>query len=366
MKDRRAISDSRFWGLTLSAGVLIRAGLIAAACLVAGISVSRFALLHDGWEYLRLARAFAQGGVAGLPPATLRLFWGYPLLIDACGMGRAYILPGLAISILCGAACGPLASRLGRDRRLAWWMLCATPSWLIYSSTVMSDGLALILTLAALTLTVQRRWALAGIAAGLAFCVRPVGALLFLPLAIEAFAAGGRRALFRALAAGLPLPIVYLLANRLVLGDALQAVRQYSAQDFAWPLSSLLGARRNPNMSAVWIAYQSGVLAVTWLGAAGLWRRVRGGEGWMRPLLAWHLLGALFYLLLPSSWAFQGLDRFYLAVWPTTLIGLAPWLPRRRAFHVGLVSLLGVVSFWLALRWLAHLAAVFPFAERAF
>ncbi|MCE5228379.1 hypothetical protein LLG95_02120 [bacterium] len=348
------------------AALAVRAGLIAAACWWAGLSPGKYALLHDGWEYLRLARAIAHGGLAGLDPATLRLFPGYPASIAALGMGQAYVWPALAISVLCGVACAPLAARLGRDGRIAWWMAVATPSWLVYSSTVMSDSMALLLAIAVLLLLQRRRWVWAGLAAGLAFCVRPVGALLFVPIAIEALAEGGTKTLARALAAGLPWPILYLVGSRWMLGDAVRSVREYTAQDFAWPLQSMFSAGRNPHMGRFFIGYNFCVLAVTWLGAIGLWRRLRAGDASMRPFLTWHLAAALFYLFLPSSWAFQALDRFYLAVWPTTLIGIAPWLPRRGMLHAILIFGIGIISFMVAARWLVNLAAVFPFAERSF
>lgn len=356
--------DDRLWASTIGAGVLVRIGLIAAACLLAGISLSQFALLHDGWEYLRLSRAIAHGGFAQLDPATPRLYLGYPSSIALLGMGRAYVVPGLLISVLCGAASAPLAARLGRDSRIAWWMIVLTPSWLIYSSTVMSDSLALLLTISTLLSIMRRSWAWAGLAAGIAFCVRPVGALLFVPLAIEAWADGGLGAVARAFAAGVPWPVAYTISSRFLLGSAVRSIHQYTFQDFAMPLSSLLDAARNPAMSKFSIAYEFAVLAVTWIGAFGLWRRLRSGERGMRPLFTWHISAALFYLFLPSSWAFQALDRFYLAVWPTTIIGIAPWLPRRR--HLILTIIIGSASFSLALRSLVNLAKIFPFAERAF
>jgi hypothetical protein len=193
---------NEIWAATVSAA--LRVALIAAACWIARIGLGQFALLHDGWEYLRLARAFAHGGVSGLDPATLRLFPGYPLLIAIVGVGRAYVLPGLAISIACAALCGALAGRLGRDRRIAWYMAVLTPSWLMFSSTVMSDSLALALVLLGLIGIERRFWVMAGFCAGLSFIVRPVGALLMIPIAIEAFSVAGPKAALRALIAALP------------------------------------------------------------------------------------------------------------------------------------------------------------------
>lgn len=345
--------------------VLARIGLIAAACWAGKISVGQLALLHDGWEYLRLARAFAHGSVAALDPATLRLFPGYPLLIAALGLGREFVYPAFWVSIGCAGLCVMLVDRLGRDRRLGWYMALITPSWLMFTSTAMSDSLALALAMGALLAIERRRWAWAGLAAGMSFVVRPVGALLIVPIAIEARACGPR-VLVKALVAAAWAPLVYFVSSRVMLGDAMRAARQYTAQDFAWPLWAILHPAQSKNMGALWIVYQYGVIAASWLGAVGLWRRMRSGEDYIRPMLAWHVAAGLFYLLLPSSWAFQAMDRFYIAIWPTALIGVAPWLPRRKAWNIALVVVFGAASFGIALRWLAHLAAVFPFAARGF
>jgi hypothetical protein len=52
-------------------------------------------------------------------------------------------------------------------------------------------------------------------------------------------------------------------------------------------------------------------------------------------------------------------------IWPTTLIGLAPLLPRHRATHALLLVMLSALSAGIAIRWLVNLSKVFPFDERA-
>ncbi len=352
------------WTAPALLSAAIRVALIAAACAATGLSLGQYALLHDGWEYLRLARAIGAFDAAGLEPAQLRFFPGYPLAIAAFAAGRWFVPAALFISIACAAACAPLAAALGRDRRIAWWMVAVTPSWLIYSAVAMSESFALLATLLALLALQRRRWLPAGLAIGVAILIRPVGALLLVPLAVETWRVGDRRGAARAFAAALPLPILYLLLNHLVWGDALESVRRYGRQDFAFPLSSFAGAFRDPDMSLIWVFYNYVILAISLAGGWGLWRRLGRGEGWARPLLAWHAAALLFYLLLPSSWAFQSFDRFAIAFWPTTLVGILPRFPRWRVLNIMLCFVVTIVSFFIAWRWLVNLAAVFPFTER--
>jgi hypothetical protein len=339
--------------------------LIAAACLWAGIDLSRFALLHDGWEYLRLSLAFALWEPSSLSSEHLRFFPGYPAAVALVSLGQRPEIAALALSALCAAACGPLTARLGQDARLAWWMIALTPSWLVYTSTVMSEGLFVLLALAALTATVERRWALAGAAAGLAVTVRPVGALLFLPLIAEALLTRDRRAVTRAIAWGVPWPLMHFALSAAVWGNPLASVSGYLEKDYAPPLRSLIENSFLSSPDPAKLALVWGTIALTVAGAIGLAVRWRRGSAICRPLLLWHLAAGLFCLLLPSSWVFQCTDRFHLAVWPTTLIGLAPLLPRRPAVHAAVLSLLSLAAWAMALRWLVNLSAVYPFAERS-
>ncbi len=347
------------------ASVAMRVALIAAACVGARMSLSQHALLHDGWEYMRMSVAFASGEFDALTPETLRLFPGYPALMTSLCWGRHPEIAGLAVAVVCAALCGPLTARLGGDHRLAWWMVAFTPAWLLYTSTVMSEALSVMLTLLALIAIVDKRWVLAGAMVGFASVVRPVGALLFVPLVVEAWTHRRGRGVATVLATGLPLPLLHLLVSRLLWGDALRAIAAYAEKDFAWPLQSLVTDTLDPAFSLPVKILAWGTIALATAGGVGLWRQWRGDHAGARGLLIWHLVVGLFYLLLPSTWAFRCLDRFHLAIWPTTLIGLAPLLPRCPRRHAALLIALGFVAWVIALRWLVNLAAVFPFAERA-
>ncbi|MBN1477492.1 hypothetical protein JXA47_12120 [Candidatus Sumerlaeota bacterium] len=356
------------WWIPLAlAAVAVRVLLIVLVCLRADISLGQWALLHDGWEYMRLSQAIWAWDLGELNPEHLRFFPLYPLVMAPLSQILPIEVAGLSLAILCAVVCAVLTAHLGNDRRLAWWLVAFTPSWLMYTSTVMSEALSVALTLGCLLMITRQRWAWAGLLAGLSTLTRPVGALLLLPLITAALRCpeSRRRKVLTALATGLPFPLAYLAVNRLMLGEALRSVSGYVQQDAAWPLQSLVHDTLDPSFSLQLKILLWGTLALSLAGAVGLWRRWRQGERFTSPLLIWHVSALIFYVLIPSIWAFRCLDRFLLAIWPTTLIGLAPWLPRHRVIHTALWLLLSLAALSVAHRWAVNLSAVFPFAERA-
>lgn len=351
----------------LAVTVALRVAVIAAACVLAKISWSEVALLHDGWEYLRMSDALAHFHPRDTGLENVRLFPGYPLAIALLGLGEFPIAAGFSISILGAAACGWLTARLGRDKALVWWMVALTPSWLLHTSVVMSEALSTLMALTGLALCLRRQWAWAGLVAGFGIVVRPVGAFLFIPLLIEALAERNRRAVIAILLAGAPLPILYLVFSRIYWGSAVQSVRDYSTiAGNVWPFQDLVMDSLSASVSLMKKGLVWGTLAIAAIGGCGLWKQWRGGDLTIRPLLAWHLSAGLFYLLSPGNWMFDSIDRYYVAIWPTALIGLAPWLPRRRAALIGALVVTGAISIAITLRWLTGMAAVFPFEARAF
>lgn len=355
-----------FWAALTAAA---RLALIAAACLAARLGLGDLALLHDGWEYLRLAAALTGHEASPLAPESLRLYPGFPLAMAALGAGQPHLFAtaGLALAIACASVAGMMTARLGGDERLAAAMIALTPSWIVFTSTVMSEGLAAALALGALLLIRDGRWAAASALAGAAYLVRPVGILLLAPLMVEGLARrDGRRAMA---GAGVALGIVgvHLAVSRAIGGEALQAARAYAVKDFDWPLRTLALGLMNPRADLLRWGLVSGMLALSAAGGWGLWRGWRAGRTEWRALLAWHAAAGAFYVLLPSTWTFACMDRFLLAIWPTTLIGLMAWAGRlpKFLFWLGLGAA-SVGSFMVGWLWLVKLAEVFPFAERAF
>ncbi len=397
------------WIALVGAVLAARVALIAAACLRAGISLDQFALLHDGWEYLRMSQAMARLRPGEAALENFRLFPGYPAAMALLGFGAFPVTAGLALSLGGAALSAALAARLARDMRAGWWLAAFTPSWLLYTSVVMSEGLSSALALLGLWAIPRRRWALAGLFAGLGVTVRPVGAALFLPLLWEtAIRLRDRRATAAALAAGLPWPLAQALLSHFAWGGALRSVSDYGGLvgERGAPLESLFVSTFDPGVKPELKILVWGMIALTLAGAAGLalrWRAAarESGEGHgasagptqsrkgalgetetargaeagpardaavFRPICLWHAAATLFYLFSPGYWMFFSMDRYLSALWPTSLIGLLFWAPRGRGARRGLAAagaLLAAAAWFVALRWLVHLAAVYPFEARA-
>jgi hypothetical protein len=229
----------------------------------------------------------------------------------------------------------------------------------------MSEGLFVLLTLVTLLSTLERRWWLAGLAAGLASTVRPVGAFLILLPILEILINRERGALPRCLGAAAPWPLLQMALSAAVWGNPLVTVNGYVEKDISLPLESLTTHLLSAEVGLDKKALVLGSLALAITGAVGLALRRRRGLAGGRSLLIWQVLVILFCISLPSSWAFQSIDRFLVVIWPTTLIGLAPLLPRHRATHALLLVMLSALSAGIAIRWLVNLSKVFPFDERA-
>jgi hypothetical protein len=345
--------------------VAIRLLLIIAAMAKAGISFKEYCLLHDGWEYMRLCLAFSGGGLSRIGGETLRLYPGYPILMMLMGGFRFPEIAGIAISVISAGASCLLIRELDERKSLPFFMALVHPTWLIFSATVMSEGLSVALTLWALALLMRKKWRWAALAAGASAVVRPVGIFLVAIVAYCHYRENRGRGLWKILLAGLCLPGAYMISYWLMFGEMMQSVRSYSDKDFAYPVVSIARNMLSPETASVLKFFVILSVAFGLAGTAGLYERFRRGEGHLLPLFLWNATVFLFYLFLPSSWTFRCLDRFYLSLYPTSLVGLAPWFPRNKGVMNAALILFSVISFFIALRWLVNLSAVYPFEERA-
>jgi len=365
ISEERKRALRRAGAIAFGLAMAVRLMLIAAATAKAGINLREYFLLHDGWEYMRLCLGFSGHGFSHIGAETLRLYPGYPMIMILCGGFQFPGMAGIGISVLSAAACCLLICQLEERECLPFFMALVHPSWLVFSATVMSEGLSVALTLGALALLMRRQRVVAALLAGVSAVVRPVGVFLVAITAYCHWRENRGRGLWKVVLAGLLPPAAHLIIYRLVFGDMMQSVRAYAAKDFAWPFVSILRNMSAPEMEGILKFYIFFSVIFGMAGTIGLYRRYRReGERFM-PLLLWNGAVLLFYLFLPSSWTFRCLDRFYLSLYPTSLIGLLPWFPKRRGLAASAIVFLAVISFFMALRWLVNLSALYPFAERA-
>jgi hypothetical protein len=329
--------------------VLARLLVMGASIWLADGSVEELAILHDGREYQSVAAALPSPERLRELPGTYRRFYpGYPVMIRALSWLVPMPVAALAIAIAAAALAVMLFRRLGADQWTVALFAVFTPSWLVFTSTAMSEGAFLALALWGFLEWRRERRPLAALILGAATLMRPVGLLLFLPLWGLELAAGNRRERAQELLAYAALPLGWALASMAVWHDPVQQMSSYVDKDFAWPLASVVVHVLDPGRDPLKLAQVVFTLALAASGAVGLIRRYAStGERETLQWLLWLAAHALFYLALPSSWVFECLPRFFVTCLPPILIGIGPQLPRRGWF-LALVSAasIGVSCYW--------------------
>lgn len=150
----------------------------------------------------------------------------YPLTVGVLGrvfLGH-YVLAGIAVSLLASLGAMLLLHRLAEERlgaegaRRAVLYLAVAPM-AVFLQAVYSEALYLLLAVAAFMLAERKRWALAGVVAGLAILTKIAGVALLPALALLAWRAPDRRRALASLAAAPALFAVYPLYLWERLGD---------------------------------------------------------------------------------------------------------------------------------------------------
>src|SRR5437870_639409 len=172
------------------------------------------------------------------PKTTTAFFPAYPLLVRALGwvLGGHDVLAGVIVSLLAAAAAFVLLHELARGlageeaaRRTVLY-LAVFPTAL-FLGAVYSESLYLLLTVAAFLAAVRERFALAGVAAGLAILTRPTGVMLLPALALLAWPARPRTAAYIRLAIAVPIASAWPLWLWATFGHPLQFL---GAERNAW------------------------------------------------------------------------------------------------------------------------------------
>jgi hypothetical protein len=297
------------------------------ACHASTIPLLDVAARWDADPYLTIARDGYRADV----PSHVEYFPLYPFLMRMggalFGSDDAYLAAGLVISNLALLAALVYLARsvmLDHDAKTATKAavyLLVFPTT-VFLSVVYAESLFLLLAVAATYHARRREWLLAGALAALAALTRPFGAVVALPLAIEALR---RPVAVRGLASALLAPAAFfawLAVLWLITGDprALLTAQAQWGRHFSLPLQAFADL-----FDPAIYGFPYLVLALTVLIGALVaisWRV-------LRPSLAAY--ATVVFLVAMSTGSLTAAPRYYLAVFPAfmALAVVTPaWLGR--------------------------------------
>ncbi len=317
------------------------------ACHASSIPLLDVASRWDADPYLVIAR----DGYHADAPSHVAYFPLYPFLMRIAaglfGGDDAYLAAGVVISNLALFAAVAYFARsvmLDHDTptatRSAVYLLVFPTT--VFLSAVYAESLFLALAIAATYHARRREWLLAGALAALAALTRPFGAVVALPLAMEAL---GRPVAIRGLAATLLAPAAFfawLAVLWLITGDP-RALLTAQAQWGTRPGLSLQvfadlfdpAVYSFPYFVLAFTVFIGALVVISW--------RV------LRPSLA--AFGTVVFLVAISTGSLTSAPRYYLAVFPAfiALALIAPaWLGR---LYVALSVAIGALLTAMFAQW---------------
>ena len=317
------------------------------ACDASSIAILNVAARWDGDPYLTIARE----GYSADNVSLVAYFPLYPFLMRLggalFGSDDAFLAAGVVISNLALFAALVYLARLvmldhdAKTATRAAVYLLVFPTT-VFLSVVYAESLFLLLAIAAMYHARRRDWLLAGALAALAALTRPFGAVVALPIAIEALR---RPIAFRGLAATLLAPAAFfawLAVLWLITGDP-RALLTAQAQWGGRPGLSLQAFADLFDPAVYSFPYF--VIAFTVLiGALAVvsWRV-------LRPSLAAYATAV--FLVAISTGSLTSAPRYYLAVFPAfiALAVIAPaWLGRA---YVALGVTIGMLLTAMFAQW---------------
>jgi len=269
------------------------------------VGLSDYASRGDGLEYMRASEALIQGRLVGAH------FPLYPALIAAFtpALGRelaALAIPALSHILFALIVYGDLnSSRLGDPLPYALLIAFAPPSTLIYSSSALSDGVALLFTALTLHYALKDREKLMLLSSALAASTHYMPILLIIPLAYW-YWRRNRRRLPLALTPLAPLALLSLIQYA-ATGNPLHYVSVHFAYSrrvwgtplISYPLASLAyiaGSLRGANR-IFWLTYILLTYIAYGLGLAHAANRRSLSAAFTAPFYAFTLIYTGYYFI---------------------------------------------------------------------
>jgi hypothetical protein len=337
---------------------LSRAYTFGLALAITTLSAASFGGILSRWDggwYLSIVRL---GYPTVVPTASgasryssIAFFPGYPLLVRAVSRPTELspVLVGVVISTAAGAGAAVALVRLASDlsdretARRTVVLFSFFPTAFVLSM-VYADALFLFLAAVCLVTLVERRWLLAGIAAGFATCVRPLGAVLVVCCLWGAIEAVRRGREWRALVAPLLAPIGGLAYVAYLDAHTGAATAFLTAEDVGWERRLDFGAW---SLSHVFAYARQGralflvvTIALMLIGATiGLWLMIR----WRPPSVITVYVAGIVALSVLFSHPVS-IPRYFMGAFPV-LIPVADRLSKRsyRVAVLGSAALLAVL-----------------------
>lgn len=359
-------------GRELGSGVLTPFLVSRLSILAAGLLAIAFGRMHaeewhvsseawiDMWArwdsgfYLDIAAdgyTYAQGQMS-----SVAFFPMYPFLLRTLALGsqnrQLLTVVGWLVSSVATLLAFHLLYRLtsldyGREvgRRTVWYLAFFPTSFFL--GMVYTEGLFLLLTVAAFYSARQRCWVVAGILGGLSAATRPIGVLLVLPLAYEWHRQGPRRWLSAWPLLLIPLGLVsYMLYLSFAFDSPLRFVQAQTAWGRAASVGEMLQRAQDLLSDPQVLARASRIgleLVFVVIGVVLLIRLLRD----QRPSYA---LYALYTIGLPlATLQVLSMPRFLIVAFPL-FIALAEWLDRKSIFSL-VVMVSGLAQTILVARW---------------
>lgn len=360
---------SHQWRLTWRVGLAmfacaigLRILVVAGALLVHGNTLEEMAVFRDGRSYIAMARALL-GDRTALTAYDERVFVGFPALLAAIHLvpGIPLHVAGLVANWSCAGLASVLTALLFRDARAGWAMAILTPSYLMYSSLVMSESFYLALTLGSLLLALRSGNSLAsGLLLGAAASVRPVALFPALAVGLVLWVRRRWQTAFILAASSALVVAGVLLFNRSWLGDALVSLNRYqdvggfSGELFVLPFSALLSISFSGQLPLWKSAYLMAHLAFA-LAACGFAAREsfvrRGSEDERLALLAfaWLFGNTIFAVSIGSVPGVNDFHRYIIPALPAAFYALREFLPYGPLTWTALGT--GSLAFAIAASW---------------
>lgn len=353
----------------------LRALLALFVCTTQGLTLADFARLRDGGSYLRYAETLSGGDMTSLDLWTRRVFPGLPMLLNAASLlGVPIALAGLLMSWGAAGATSVLGALVFRDLRIGWTLAVFTPSYLLYSSVVMTEPTCLAFSLAGLYLVLRGRAVASGLAFGVAGLVRPIAALVL--LGYMAYAAVHRQWTRLAACGAVSLFVVlagyaYVGYRTGTFGESFVAYQRYAhGQLWTWPFETLiLTPFRLP--IPVWKTVYNWLTAAMVLAGLTLTVRECRSTGWRaseNPGLwaaVWLWGTSVYVFALSPGWAFDEFHRYVLTALPPNVYFLRHMLPSGPRGRIAAVAVGGTALAMAAWRLSVEAATLIRLAAGA-